>query len=61
MTFNSTARKLILEEKDEKLGDLIRMCAKDGMQDFTMSLCDLVNKQLIDRQVALEVAQIRKH
>jgi twitching motility protein PilT len=56
MTFNSTTRKLLLEEKDEKLGDLIRMCAKDGMQDFTMSLCDLVNKQLIDRQVALEVA-----
>lgn len=56
MTFNSTARKLILEEKDEKLGDLIRMCAQDGMQDFTMSLCDLVNKGLIDRNVAIEVA-----
>lgn len=56
MTFNSTARKLILEKKDEKLGDLIRMCAQDGMQDFTMSLCDLVNKGLIDRNVALEVA-----
>ncbi|MDX1962220.1 MAG: PilT/PilU family type 4a pilus ATPase [Pirellulales bacterium] len=56
MTFNSTARKLILEEKDDKLGDLVRMSVKDGMQDFTMSLCSLVNKQLIDRNVALEVA-----
>ena len=27
MTFNSTVRKLILEEKDEKLPDAIRMCA----------------------------------
>ncbi len=56
MTFNSTARKLILEGKDEKLGDLVRMCAQDGMQDFTMSLVDLVNKGLIDRNVAIEVA-----
>ena len=56
MTFNPTIRKLILEEKDSKLGDAIRMSAQDGMQDFTMSLLDLVNKGLIDRSVALEVA-----
>ncbi len=56
MTFSSTVRKLILEEKDEKLGDLIRMSAKEGMQDFTMSLRDLVNRSLVDRQVAFEVA-----
>ena len=49
-------RKLILEERDEKLGDLIRMSAKEGMQDFTMSLKDLVDRDLIDRAVALEVA-----
>ena len=28
MTFNSTTRKLILEEKDDKLGDLIRMSTR---------------------------------
>jgi twitching motility protein PilT len=56
MTFSSTTKKLILEEKDEKLGDLIRMSAREGMQDFTMSLRDLVNRGLIDRQVAFEVA-----
>ena len=50
------ARKLILEERDEKLSDLIRMSARDGMQDFTMSLKSLVDKDLIDRAVALEVA-----
>jgi twitching motility protein PilT len=32
------------------------MSAGDGMQDFTMSLVDLVNKSLIDRSVAFEVA-----
>ena len=50
------SRKLILEERDEKLADLIRMSAKEGMQDFTMSLKDLVDRELIDRRVALEVA-----
>jgi twitching motility protein PilT len=56
MTFTPTVRKLILEEKDEKLPDAIRMSAREGMQDFTMSLTDLVNRELIDRAVALEVA-----
>ncbi|HEX3871372.1 MAG TPA: PilT/PilU family type 4a pilus ATPase [Pirellulales bacterium] len=56
MTFNSTIRKMLLEEKDEKLGDVIRMCEKEGMQDFTMSLKSLVDKQLIDRATAFEVA-----
>jgi len=56
MTFSPTVRKLILEERDEKLPDAIRMSARDGMQDFTMSLKDLVNRDLIDRTVALEVA-----
>jgi twitching motility protein PilT len=56
MTFNSTVRKLILEEKDSKLGDAIRIGEKEGMLDFTMSLKELVDKELIDRAVALEVA-----
>ena len=56
MTFNATTRKLILEERDEKLGDLIRMSEREGMQDFTASLKNLVDRGLIDRAVALEVA-----
>jgi twitching motility protein PilT len=56
MTFTAIVRKLLLEEKDEKLPDAIRIGAADGMQDFTMSLRDLVNRDLIDRTVALEVA-----
>jgi twitching motility protein PilT len=56
MTFNSIIRKLILEEKDEKLPDAIRMCEKEGMQDFTMSLKNLVDRDLIDRATAFEVA-----
>ena len=56
MIFNATVRKLILEEKDEKLSDAIRINAAEGMQDFTMSLKDLVNMKKIDRQTAFEVA-----
>jgi twitching motility protein PilT len=56
MVFNAMVRKLILEERDEKLSDLIKMSSKDGMQDFTMSLKELVERDLIDRAVALEVA-----
>ncbi|MEO1498637.1 MAG: PilT/PilU family type 4a pilus ATPase [Planctomycetota bacterium] len=56
MTFSPTIRKLVLEEKDEKLPDAIRIGAEDGMQDFTQSLKDLVDKELIDRAIAMEVA-----
>jgi twitching motility protein PilT len=56
MTFSPSVKKLILEARDEKLSDLIRMSSKDGMQDFTLSLKDLVDRDLIDRAVALEVA-----
>ena len=56
MTFNPTVRKLVLEEKDEKLPDAIRMAAEEGMQDFTLSLKRLVNEELIDRQTAFTAA-----
>ncbi len=56
MTFNPTIRKLLLEGHDEKLADAIVMCEKEGMQDFTMSLKGLVDKDLIDRATAFEVA-----
>jgi twitching motility protein PilT len=56
MMFNPTVRKLLLEGHDEKLADAIVMCEKEGMQDFTMSLKGLVDKELIDRATAFEVA-----
>ncbi len=60
MTFSPTIKKLILEEKDEKLGDAIRIGAEDGMQDFTQSLKHLVDIELIDRAIAMEVAPNRE-
>lgn len=56
MTFNSMIRKLILEGQDNKLADAVRMGIPEGMQDFTHSLKGLIDKELIDRPTAFEVA-----
>ncbi len=59
MTFNPTVKKLVLEEEDHKLGDAIRIGIEEGMQDFTMSLKQLVDDELIDRPTAFQVAPNR--
>ena len=56
MKFNPTVRKLIMEAMDEKLIDAIRLGKEEGMQDFTMSLKNLIDADLIDRATAFEVA-----
>jgi twitching motility protein PilT len=56
MTFTPMIRKLVLEGQDEKLPDAIRIGADDGMQDFTMSLKQLIDDELIDRPTAFAVA-----
>jgi twitching motility protein PilT len=56
MTFSPMIRKLVLEGHDNKLPDAIRIGAEDGMQDFTMSLKQLIDDELIDRPTAFEVA-----
>jgi len=56
MIFNSTVRKLLLEGSDEKLSDAIRLGREEGMQDFTSDLCGLVQREMIDRATAFEVA-----
>jgi twitching motility protein PilT len=60
MTFTPMVRKLILEEQDNKLPDAIRIGREEGMQDFTQSLKALVDEDLIDREVAMEVAPNRE-
>lgn len=56
MLVNATIRKLIREEEDEKIADAIRIGREEGMQDYTESLRQLVENELVDRQTALEVA-----
>ena len=56
MLFNAIIKKIVLESQDNKLADAIRIGAADGMQDFTMSLKQLIDDSLIDRPTAFEVA-----
>jgi len=60
MIFNANVRKAVLEENDDKLPDIIRISKHEGMQDFTMSLKQLIDDELIDREVAMEVAPNRE-
>ena len=60
MILTPTVKKLILDGGDAKLPDAIRIGAEEGMQDFTMSLKQLVDDQLIDRPTAFEVAPNRE-
>jgi twitching motility protein PilT len=56
MFFTPMVQKLVLEGEDQKLPDLIRISADEGMQDFTMCLKKLVDDELIDRDTAFAVA-----
>ena len=51
---NATAQKLLMNAEDKKLADLIRASKEEGMQDFNMSLIDLINRGLITKKVALQ-------
>jgi twitching motility protein PilT len=56
MTFTPMIKKLVLEAQDDRLGDAMRLAKEEGMQDFTMSLKQLIDDELIDRPTAFEVA-----
>jgi twitching motility protein PilT len=56
MIFTTMIVKLVLEGQDNKLPDAIRIGAAEGMQDFTMSLKQLIDDELIDRPTAFAVA-----
>lgn len=56
MLFDPLVKKYVLEGQDESLPDHIKKSEKEGMQDFTMSLKDLIDKELIDRKDALAIA-----
>ncbi|MGE5191882.1 MAG: type IV pilus twitching motility protein PilT [Deltaproteobacteria bacterium] len=56
MIMNATIRKLILEEKDEKLFDAMRIGKEEGMQMFNDSLYHFVTKEYVSRATAFEVS-----
>jgi len=53
---NPTVRKMIREGRDRELGEAIRACQEEGMQDFTMSIAQLVKDGLVEVRVAIDNA-----
>jgi twitching motility protein PilT len=56
LLINPSARKAISEGQDARLGDLLKVCEQEGMQDFTKALKDRVEADMITREAAFEVA-----
>lgn len=53
---NPVVRQLIEEGRDNEIPDVIRSHERDGMQSFTKSLLDLIERDFVDPRVAYEVA-----
>ncbi len=53
---NPSVRKLISEERESDLPSVIRASEKEGMQDFTTSLCYLVQNGFVDPKEAYHYA-----
>ncbi len=51
---NATSQKLIMNAEDKKLADLIRASKEEGMQDFNLSLVELINMGLVSKKHALQ-------
>ena len=53
---NPTVRKLISEERENELPSVIRSCEKEGMQDITSNLCQLIMDGWVDPKEAYQYA-----
>jgi len=51
---NATSQKLIVNAEDKKLSDLIRGSHEEGMQDFNMSISELIKNGLVTKKVGLQ-------
>ena len=56
MLNNATVRKMLEEERDSELADVIKTSPHEGMLDFTSSLMELIEKELVDPRVAYTYA-----
>jgi twitching motility protein PilT len=56
---NSVAKDKILHEQDSDLPAVVHSCREEGMRNFTHSLCELIKKNRVQRQVAMDYAPNR--
>ncbi|QDU54131.1 type IV pilus twitching motility protein PilT [Aeoliella mucimassa] len=57
---NSVVKSKIIREEDEDMSAILHQCREEGMRDYTHSLCELVEQQLILREVAMDYAPSRE-
>ena len=57
---NSTVRDKILHEEDEDIPAIIAQCEHEGMRSFTTSLCELIEKDMVHYDTAMENAPNRE-
>jgi twitching motility protein PilT len=57
---NASVKDKILREEDEDLPALLHQCRDEGMREYTHSLCELVEDDLILRTVAMDYAPSRE-
>lgn len=57
---NSVTKDKILHEEDDDLPAIMSQCREEGMRNFTHSLVELVQAELIDRNTALDYAPNRE-
>ncbi len=57
---NSLVEKKILEEEDDDFPAILVSCHEEGMRSFNHSLCELVNRELVSRDTALDVSPNRE-
>jgi twitching motility protein PilT len=57
---NGIVKDKILHEEDEDMPAIMCQCREEGMRDFTYSLCELVQKEKVLRDVAMDAAPHRE-
>ena len=56
MLANASVRKMLEEGRDAEISDIIKTSPHEGMQDFTTSLMELIEKERVDPRVAYTYA-----
>lgn len=57
---NSIVKDKILHEEDQDLPAIITQCFEEGMRSFTVSLAELIDKELVHYDTAMEYAPSRE-
>ena len=57
---NPVVKEKIVHEKDEEIPHVIQQNREDGMRSFTQSLCELIEKELVHYDTAMDYAPNRE-